>query len=96
MYKSYSVSEVKKVLESNIENILHITLKNGDIFILELEYELDPEIYDEDGRWYCNIVEAVSGSHPKFHKLFKSGGGLDIFENDIESIKNDKTAQVLY
>ena len=96
MYKSYSVPEIKKVLEAHFESTLRIIFKNGDIFVLELEHELDPEIYCEDGRWYCYIVEAVSGSHPKFHKLFKSGGGLDIFEKDIKSIIENKTSQVLY
>ncbi|MEE8056892.1 MAG: hypothetical protein V3T17_03510 [Pseudomonadales bacterium] len=96
MHKSFSVSEVKNILKTHIDSTLRIFFKGGNVFVVELEYEIEEETYDEDGRWYCIIIEAVSGEHPKFHKLFKPNGGMDIYEDDIEIIKDYRTDKVLY
>jgi hypothetical protein len=93
---SQSVPEIKQILEAFDESVVRITFSNGDIFVLEPDHEVDFETYQEDGRWYCHIVEAVSGTHPDFHRLFKPGGCLDIFEQDILEIKDESTNKIIY
>ncbi|MBB1392032.1 hypothetical protein H5185_21930 [Shewanella sp. SG44-6] len=96
MTKSFSVPAVKRIFESFEGKRLDITLRSEDKFVLEPDHEVDHETYGEDGRWLCWIVEAKSGSHPKFHKLFKPGGGLDIYEEDVAEIYCAQSNQVLY
>lgn len=96
MRKSSTDPKVKRVFESHLDVELRITLAWGDVFVLELEYELDEEEYDEDGIWYCNVVEAVSGVSPQFHKLFRPGSGLDIREDSVALVSNNKTSELLY
>jgi len=94
--KSYSVPVIKKILEENAGDALRIHFANGDEFILEPDYEVDHETYDDDGIWLCRIVKAIKGNHPKFHKLFKPEGLVDIFENDIVEIRNEKSGKELF
>ena len=96
MVTSNSVPEIKRIFEENIDNTLRITLKCGDVFVLELDGEVDEETYGENGIWLCWIVEAVDGKNPQFHKLFKAGNGLDIYENDICEIVDTKSGRILY
>lgn len=96
MPKSFSNPDVKKIFESFEGKRLGVTLRNEDHFVLEPDHEVDEGTYDENGRWLCWIVEAKSGSHPKFHKLFKPGGGMDIYETDVTEIFCAQSNDVLY
>jgi hypothetical protein len=93
---SQSVPEIKQILEASDDSVVRITFRDGDVFVLETDHEVDFETYQEDGRWLCYIVEAVSGKHPDFHRLFKPGSGLDIFEQDILEIRDEATDKLLY
>ena len=50
-------SSLQKIL--NGDSQLRITFSHGDILVLAECEEVDPSIYDEKGRWCCDIVEAV-------------------------------------
>ena len=87
-------SSLQKIL--NGDSQLRITFSHGDILVLAECEEVDPSIYDEKGRWCCDIVEAVSGNRPKFKKLFRSGGKIDIHYSEIIEIIDHRTEAILY
>ena len=91
-----SVPEVAQVLTKNAEKTLRITLHHGDIFVLTKFREIDSSIYNEKGGRTAIIVEAINGQHPKFHKLFLPGGGLDFLEQDVAKIEDATLGTVLY
>ena len=89
-----SIPKVAKILASEQDRQLRVTLSHGDIFVVTGCDIVDPSIYDEDGRWCCTVVEAISGKSPLFHKLFLPGSGLDILEQDVQRIEESRTGAV--
>ena len=96
MSTTRSIPEVGKILAADQDHQLRVTLSHGDVFVLSGCDVVDPSIYDEDGRWCCTVVEAVSGKNPLFHKLFLPGSGLDILEQDVQRIEDHHTGAVLF
>jgi hypothetical protein len=96
MSTTRSIPEVAKILAAEQERQSRVTLRHGDVFVLTGCDVVDPSIYDEDGRWCCTIVEAISGASPLFHKLFLPGSGLDILEQDVQRIEDYLTGAVLF
>ena len=96
MSTTRSVPEVTRILATQRDRQLRITLSHGDIFVLTGCDVVDRSIYDEDGLWCCTVVEAISGKNPLFHKLFLPGSGLDILEQDVQRIEDYETREVLF
>jgi len=94
--KSRFIPEIKKILRENNDRILRIKFDNGDVFVLEIDAEVDPSTYGEDGTWLCWIVEAIQGAHHEFHKLFQKRSGLDIRECDVKEIIDEENGITLY
>src|SRR4051794_9857277 len=90
------IPEVAKILATGQDRQLRVTLSHGDVFILTGCDVVDQSIYNEDGRWCCTVVEAISGKSSLFHKLFLPGSGLDILEQDVQRIEDHHTGAVLF
>jgi hypothetical protein len=76
--------------------VFRITLRRGGVFRLNCFTVLDPSIYGIPDQWCANVVEPIEGKHPKFHKLFHAGSGVDFVESDITEIVDDATGEVIY
>jgi hypothetical protein len=90
------VSEVAKILTQNAEKTLRLNFFDGDESILTNFQEINPSIYNVKCGRTATIVEAIRGKHPKFHKLFLPGGGLDFVEQDVAKIEDVTLGTVLY
>ena len=84
------------LLETADDPVLRVELKSGDVFLLRSFEVVDASIYDEADRWCASIVEAVSGSNPLFHRLFKPGGLVDVNESDFARIEDAKSGDLLF
>ena len=96
MSTTRSIPKVAKILATDQDRQLRVTLNHGDVFVLTGCDVVDPSIYDEDGRWCCSVVEAISGKSPLFHKLFLPCSGLDILEHDVQRIEDHHTGAMLF
>jgi hypothetical protein len=91
-----SVPEVAQILAQNAGKILRLTFHDGGEFVLTNFIEIDSSIYNEKGGRTAIIVDAVRGKHPKFHKLFLPGSGLDFLEQDVAKIEDATLGTILY
>lgn len=66
------------------------------VFRLRGSFVVDHSIYGDTDKWCAEIVEAVSGSHPDFKRLFCAGDFLDFVESDIHAIHDDESGQLLH
>jgi hypothetical protein len=96
MNEQTSTSVLTRLFRNHEFARLKITLKHGDTFVLEGFDPVDPNIYNDKGRWCATVIEAVSGKSPIFKKLFLPGSGLDILEEDIQEIVNAASGQILF
>ena len=78
------------------DSVLRITFADGDIFRLRDFSTVHPTIYGDADKWTATVVEPVSGRHPKFEKLYRSGSGVDFVEKDIAEIFDETLQKIVY
>ena len=87
--------QLARFLVHEDRRILRVTIPAGIFRLKEFE-PVDPSIYGDTDRWCATIEEAVSGSHPDFHRLFRSGSMLDLHESDITEIIDERSGDIVY
>ncbi len=75
--------------------IFVVRFTDGRDFELSDCWPVDSSIYDDTGRWCCRI-EQYLGQDEKGLQLFRLGGGVDIMEDDIVSIADKITGEILF
>jgi hypothetical protein len=74
--------------------VLTVRFSDGAGFDVSGCWPVDSSIYHEDGRWCCTVEQYLGTDEKK--KLFRPDSGVDIHEEDIASITDKITAEILY
>jgi hypothetical protein len=86
----------RELFEADDSRIYRITLRGEDVFRLCHFRIVDPSIYSVSDQWTADVVEPISGKHPKFQQLFHSGSGVDFVESEITEIFDETSGEKVY
>ncbi|MBI5688021.1 MAG: hypothetical protein HZC54_23355 [Verrucomicrobia bacterium] len=81
------------ILESREAHILHVEMRDGEVFLLKIHGPIDTSIYGSAGGWNAEVISMVSDPDNKFHK---PGNGLDFYEYDVKSVTDTTTNELLF
>ena len=84
------------LFESDAARVFRVTFNNGDTLLLRRFVFIDPSVNGILDEWSAEIVEAISGAHPDFHKLFHPGSGIDFGESEIAEIIDASNGALIY
>jgi hypothetical protein len=86
----------RELFEADATRIFRITLRGEDVFRLRRFCIVDPSIDYLPDEWNADVVEPISGKHPKFQQLFHSGSGVDFVESEITEIFDETSGEKVY
>ena len=93
---SSSPHQLRPVLRRDGPDVLRVSFTDGGVFRLRDLEPVDPSIYDDTDRWCARVVEAVSGSHREFARLYPAGSLVDIHEAEIREVFDESADRVVY
>ncbi len=79
----------------SLDGVLTVHFCDARHFELSGCWPVDSSIYHDRGRWCCT-VERYVGADEEGRRLFRPGTGLDLMEDDIVSVTEKSTGDVLY
>lgn len=91
-----AIHRFRLLFEADAQRVFRITFQNGDALLLRHFVFIDPSVNEMPDEWSAEIVKAISGAHPDFHKLFHSGSPLDFVESEIAGITDESNDALIY